>query len=256
MLRASVGYRVALAAGVILEVGGPFGLLAVAAALVCFFLVVFAAVIRQRGLRRVYLAASERRGMDALCVYCGSSPGADPAYVEAARELGGALAERDIALVYGGGSVGMMGAVADAVVDGGGDAYGVIPEALDDKEHAHPGLTELDVVESMHARKARMAERADGFAALPGGFGTLEEIVEVVTWAQLGFHANPCGFLNVEGYFDDLLAFFDHQTDEGFVADDHRDMVLVADTVPELLDDFDAYRSPVTESYVDDIEQT
>lgn len=194
--------------------------------------------------------------MDSLCVYCGSSPGERPAYLEAARELGRTLAEADVTLVYGGGNVGMMGAVADAVLDAGGDAHGVIPEALAGKEHAHPGLTELETVDSMHTRKARMVELADGFVALPGGFGTLEEIVEVLTWAQLGFHTNPCGFLNVDGYYDDLLAFFDHQHGEGFVSDDHRGMVVVADDADGLLADFEAYEPPRVKEYVTDVEQT
>lgn len=192
--------------------------------------------------------------MDALCVYCGSSPGENPAYVAAAEELGRALAERDVALVFGGGEVGMMGAVASATLDAGGEAYGVIPEALAEREHAHDGLTELEVVESMHARKARMAELADGFVALPGGFGTLEEIIEVLTWAQLGFHQSPCGFLNVAGYFDDLLSFFDHQREEGFVSDTHREMVVVADSVEDLFDSFERYDPPNVPEYVEESE--
>ncbi|WP_435096990.1 TIGR00730 family Rossman fold protein [Halarchaeum sp. P4] len=194
--------------------------------------------------------------MDTLCVYCGSSPGDRPEYVEAATALGEALAARDVTLVYGGGRVGMMGAVADAALAAGGDVHGVIPESLEAKEVAHSGLTELKVVESMHARKARMAELADGFVALPGGFGTLEEIVEVLTWAQLGFHGNPCGFLNVAGYYDDLAAFFDHQTDEGFVEAKHREMVVFADDIEELLAAYESYDAPSIKSVLSDAEET
>lgn len=186
--------------------------------------------------------------MDALCVYCGSSPGERPEYAAAAEELGRELADRDVTLVYGGGRVGLMGAVADAALDAGGDVHGVIPESLEAKEIAHSGLTRLDVVDSMHERKARMADLADGFVALPGGFGTLEEIVEVLTWAQLGFHQDPCGFLDVAGYYDDLVAFFDHQRAEGFVEGTHREMVVVADSVDELFDAYETYDAPPVKS--------
>ena len=194
--------------------------------------------------------------MDALCVYCGSSRGADPAFVEAARELGRALAARDVTLVYGGGHVGLMGEVADATLDAGGEAHGVIPESLADYEIAHRGLTELDVVESMHARKARMADLADGFVALPGGFGTLEEILEMLTWAQLGFHRDPCGLLNVAGYFDDLVSFFDHQRAEEFVERKHREMVVVAGTPAALFDAYAAYEPPTLKSVLTDPDRT
>jgi len=182
--------------------------------------------------------------MDSICVYCGSRPGADPAYTEAAAALGEALAEQDITLVYGGGHVGMMGTVADAVLDAGGEVVGVIPEALADAEQAHEGVTELLVVDSMHERKQTMADRSEGFVALPGGFGTLEEIIEVLTWSQLGIHRKPCGFLNVGGYFDDLFAFFDHQRNEAFVDERHREMVVVAAEPTDLLARFDAYEPP------------
>lgn len=194
--------------------------------------------------------------MNALCVYCGSHAGRNTAYVDAARNLGRTLADRDVALVFGGGQVGMMGAVANATLDAGGDAYGVIPAALAEREHAHDGVTDLEIVDSMHERKARMADLADGFVALPGGFGTLEEIVEVVTWAQLGFHSDPCGFLNVAGYFDDLLAFFDHQNAEGFVSDDNREMLVVADDPDELLNAYEAYRPPGVTEYITDEDET
>lgn len=194
--------------------------------------------------------------MDRLCVYCGSSEGRNSAYLDAARTLGREFAERGIDLVYGGGHVGMMGAVADATLDAGGEAYGVIPEALADREIAHKDLTELDVVDSMHTRKERMAELSDGFIALPGGFGTLAELMEVLTWAQLGFHRDPCGFLNVADYFTHLIDFFDHQLNEGFVSSDHRDMVVVTTDVENLLDQFTDYGPPAVKEYTMDEDQT
>lgn len=194
--------------------------------------------------------------MDRLCVYCGSSEGRNSAYLDAARTLGRVFTERGIDLVYGGGHVGMMGTVADATLDAGGEAYGVMPEALVDREIAHEGLTELDVVDSMHARKERMAELSDGFIALPGGFGTLEELMEVLTWAQLGFHRDPCGFLNVAGYFSQLIDFFDHQVNEGFVSPDHRDMVVVTEDVEDLLDQFAVYDPPAVKEYITNEDQT
>jgi hypothetical protein len=174
--------------------------------------------------------------------------------VEAARAFGEALVARDLGVVYGGGHVGMMGALADAVLDAGGEAIGVIPEALADREQAHTALTELHVVESMHERKRRMVELSDGFAALPGGLGTAEEIFEVLTWAQLGFHDHPCGFLNVAGYYDDLTAFLDHATDEAFVHPDHRDIVHVESDPATLLDAFAAYEPPAVEKVIDEDE--
>lgn len=194
--------------------------------------------------------------MDRICVYCGSSPGRDPAYREAAERFGRTLAERDLGLVFGGGHVGLMGAVADATLTAGGEAHGVIPAALEERELTHEGLTHLDVVESMHARKERMAELADGFVALPGGFGTLEELMEVLTWAQLGFHYKPCGVLNVAGYYSSLSSFFDQQVAAGFVAQDHRDMLIVADDADELLDAFAAYEPPPVKRWVTEEDQT
>src|ERR1051326_7718022 len=144
-----------------------------------------------------------------ICVFCGSSRGGNPVYAEAARRLGAALAERGIGLVYGGGQIGLMGIVADAVMAAGGEGIGGIPEALALKEVAHEGLTELRVVGSMHERKALMADLAHAFIAMPGGFGTFEEFCEIVTWAQLGMHTKPCGLLNVNGFYDPLLALFD-----------------------------------------------
>jgi uncharacterized protein (TIGR00730 family) len=192
--------------------------------------------------------------MDRLCVYCGSRPGTDPAFRSSAASFGRLLAERGLGLVYGGGDVGLMGAVADGALDAGGEVYGVIPESLADREVAHDGLTELHVVDSMHTRKRRMADLADGFVALPGGFGTLEELVEMVTWAQLGFHTDPCGLLNVAGYYDGLVSFFETQIEAGFVDPEHRDLLTVTDDPSDLLDRFEAYESPVTDRLVDDSE--
>jgi len=194
--------------------------------------------------------------MDRICVYCGSSPGRDQTYRTAAERFGRALAARDVDLVYGGGHVGLMGTVADATLDAGGEAHGVIPAALEERELTHEGLTTLDVVDSMHARKERMADLADGFVALPGGFGTLEELLEVLTWAQLGFHQKPCGVLNVAGYFEDLIAFFDHQVEEGFVEPEHREMLIVAEENDALLDAFAAYEPPGVKRFITDEDQT
>ena len=182
--------------------------------------------------------------MKRICVYCGSSPGRDEIYVEAARELAGLLVSARMDLVYGGASKGLMGVLADSVLENGGKVSGVIPKALQDKEIAHTNLTELHVVDSMHERKSLMAILSDGFIAMPGGFGTLEEIIEVLTWGQLQFHAKPCGFLNVGGYFDHLLEFFDHAVAQGFLRRQHRDMLLVANTPAELLNLFERYEPP------------
>jgi uncharacterized protein (TIGR00730 family) len=161
-----------------------------------------------------------------ICVFCGSSPGARPEYADAAREMGRVLAESGTGLVYGGGRVGLMGIVADAVMQGGGEVIGVIPDALMRREVGHAGVTDLRVVGSMHERKAVMADLSDGFVAMPGGYGTFEEFCEVITWSQLGIHPKPCGLLNVAGYYAPLLAMFDHAVAEGFVRPPHRAMVL------------------------------
>lgn len=190
--------------------------------------------------------------MKRICVYCGASSGERPTYRDAAVDFGRLLADRDMGLVYGGGDVGLMGALADATLAADGDAHGVIPRTLVEREQAHRGLTELDVVDSMHERKARMAELADGFVALPGGYGTLEELLEMLTWAQLGFHRKPCGLLDVAGYYSGLAAFFDHQVEEGFVDRDHREMVIVADDGAELLDAFGSYDPPAVRRVVTD----
>src|SRR5216684_1279408 len=166
--------------------------------------------------------------MKRICVFCGSSLGARPAYKDAAQRLGELLAERGIGLVFGGGCVGMMGAVADAALAKGGEVIGVIPESLVRREIGHPGVTKLHVVETMHQRKALMADLSDAFIALPGGYGTLEEICEAVTWSQLGIQQKPCGLLNIEGYWDGLLAFLDHSVDEKFVRPENSELILVA----------------------------
>ena len=182
--------------------------------------------------------------MKSICVYCGSSPGRTEAYSKAAKQLGKSIAERNIKLVYGGASVGIMGIVADAVLEYGGQAVGVIPEALVRKEVAHHHLTELHITGSMHERKMLMSNLADGFIALPGGIGTLEEIAEIWTWAQLGFHKKPFGLLNIDGYYDSLIAFLDHTVVEQFVRQPHRSMLMV-ETVPDtLLDRFSSYVAP------------
>jgi uncharacterized protein (TIGR00730 family) len=186
-----------------------------------------------------------------ICVYCGSSPGSREAYAEKARALAETLVNRDIGLVYGGASIGLMGAVADHVLRLGGRAVGVIPEALMRKEVAHYQLTEQHVTHSMHERKMRMAELADGFIALPGGLGTLEELFEIWTWAQLGFHGKPCGLLNVEGYYDPLIEFLDHAVTEQFVRPSHRSMLIVEKEPEKLLDRFADYRAPAVKIWVE-----
>jgi uncharacterized protein (TIGR00730 family) len=182
------------------------------------------------------------RRMRRVCVFCGSSAGARPEYLAAARTLGRGLAERGVGVVYGGARVGLMGAVADAALAAGGDVTGVIPRALQEREIAHPGLTTLHVVASMHERKALMSEASDAFVTLPGGLGTLEELFEVWTWAQLGIHAKPCGVLNVAGYYTPLLDFLDRGVAEQFVRARYRSMLLVDDDVERLVDRLAAYR--------------
>jgi uncharacterized protein (TIGR00730 family) len=179
-----------------------------------------------------------------LAIFCGSNPGARPDYMDAARSLGRLLARRGIGVVYGGSNVGLMAALADAMGDELGDVIGVIPRMLVDREVANTALSDLRIVDSMHERKAMMAELADGFIALPGGIGTLEEFFETWTWAQLGMHAKPCGLLNVVGYFDPLLEFLDHAVAEKFVRDVHRSMVVVESDPVALLARFDSYKPP------------
>lgn len=182
--------------------------------------------------------------MKRICVFCGSSPGAKPEYSEAALELGHALADQDIGLVYGGGNVGLMGRIARAVLEKGGNVTGVIPKALVDKEVAFTDLDDLRVVGSMHERKALMAELSDGFIALPGGLGTIEEFVEVLTWAQLGIHQKPCGLLNVCQYYKKFSEFIDHVAGQNFIGKRHRELVLIDDSPESLLEKFASYRPP------------
>ncbi len=174
--------------------------------------------------------------MKRICLFCGSSPGVRPAYLDFARDFGTDLASRGLDLVYGGGRIGLMGAVADAVLAAGGKVIGVIPRSLADREVAHAGLTELHLVDTMHERKALMADLADGFAALPGGLGTLDEWFEIWTWAQLGYHQKPIGLLNFEGFFDPLLTFLDRLVAEGFVRPEHRALAVVAPDSPTLFE--------------------
>lgn len=189
--------------------------------------------------------------MKSICVFCGSSFGTRTGYAETATETGRLIAEQGYRLVYGGAKVGLMGTVADAALNAGGEVVGVLPRALEEKELAHEGLNELHLVSSMHERKALMADLSDAFIALPGGAGTLEEIFEVWTWGQLGYHRKPCGFLNVEGYYDQLIAFLDHQTQEAFTRKAMRDMVQIASTPQALIDLFKGYEAPETPKWID-----
>jgi uncharacterized protein (TIGR00730 family) len=189
--------------------------------------------------------------MNKICVFAGSNAGAHAGYRMAAQELGRALVRREVGLVYGGASVGLMGALADSVLDAGGHVTGIIPESLVAKEVAHQGLSELRVVASMHERKAVMSGLADGFIALPGGWGTLEEFFEVLTWAQLGLHRKPCGLLNAHGFFDRLIAFIDYSVNERFVRNENRAMVLVSNAGDELLQRLEDYAPPIVEKWID-----
>src|ERR1700692_1789691 len=180
--------------------------------------------------------------MKRICVFCGSSPGSRPEYGAAAEKMGAELVRRNIGLVYGGGNVGLMGMIADAVLRAGGEAQGVIPEHLMALEVGHKEITKLHVVRSMHERKALMADLSDAFIALPGGFGTLEEFCEVVTWTQLGLHAKPCGILNVLEYYSPLLAMFDHAVEERFLKPENRALVLARASPAELLRALEQWR--------------
>ena len=185
-----------------------------------------------------------------ICVYCGSNPGRRREYTEAAESLARELASRGIGLVYGGASVGIMGRLADAVLAHGGEVTGVIPQMLVDKEVAHPGLSELKIVRSMHERKATMADLSDGFIALPGGLGTLEELFEILTWALLGLHRKPCALLNVAGYYAHLSAFLDHATGEQFIKPAHRALLLIDDRQDRLLEKMAGYQPAGVEKWI------
>jgi hypothetical protein len=189
--------------------------------------------------------------MKRICVFCGSSPGALPAYAEAAGRLGRLLAGRGLGLVYGGGNVGLMGVVAAAVIAAGGEVTGVIPRALVRREVGHGGLPDLRIVGTMHERKALMAELADGFIALPGGIGTLDEWFEIWTWAQLGLHRKPCGLLDVAGYYGPLITFLDHMVEQRFLRKSHRALVLVDDDPERLLDRMAGFAPPTVEKWID-----
>lgn len=189
--------------------------------------------------------------MKAVCVFCGSSSGVRPEYRAAAEQLGRAIVEAGLTLVYGGGRVGLMGALGDAAMAAGGRVIGVTPRRLVEKEVAHHGLTELRVVESMHERKAMMAELSDAFVAMPGGVGTFEEFFEVLTWSQLGFHAKPCGLLNVSGYYDPMLSFLDHSVEQGFVRAEHRAIVLTDSEPAQLLERLATFDMPIVPKWID-----
>lgn len=187
--------------------------------------------------------------MRRVCVYCGSNPGKRPEYTVAAKELADVLVRHEIELVYGGSDKGIMGVIADAVLEQGGKVHGVIPQFLIEKEIAHQGLTEMHVVASMHARKTMMAALSDGFIAMPGGYGTLEEIIEITTWGQLRFHDKPCGLLNTDGYFDHLLAYLRHANAEGFLRRENLDMMLVDSDPVGLIQKFERYEAPRVEKW-------
>lgn len=188
--------------------------------------------------------------MKTVCVFCGSGAGVREDYAKAARELGSAMASRGLRLIFGGGRVGLMGVVADAVMGAGGEAVGVMPKALLEEEVGHQRVTDLRVVGTMHERKALMAEMSDAFVALPGGYGTFEELLETLTWSQLGLHEKPCGLLNVAGFYDPLLALFDHATAEGFIRVEHRALALIEQHPERMLDLLEGYTPPSTGEWV------
>jgi uncharacterized protein (TIGR00730 family) len=189
--------------------------------------------------------------LSSVSVYCASSSGVDPAFATAAAAVGRLLAERNVRLIYGGGHVGLMGILADAVLEHGGEVHGVITRALERKEIAHAGLTTLEVVETMHERKALMADAADAFVMLPGGFGTWEEFLEALTWTQLGVHLKPCGVLNVAGFFDPLIALIDQATKQRFVRREHRDLLVIDFDPSTLLDRLGAWEPVIFDKWVD-----
>ncbi|MBI1939111.1 MAG: TIGR00730 family Rossman fold protein [Ignavibacteriales bacterium] len=188
--------------------------------------------------------------MKRICVYCGSSSGSMPEYVQAARSLGKIIVENNLSLVYGGASVGLMGEVADSVLQEGGEAIGIITNSLIEKEVAHKNLTNLHVVDTLSERKTMMAELSDGFVALPGGYGTLDELFEILTLAQLGFHNKPCGVLNVNSYFDKLFEFIDTAVSEQFIKDIHRSIILIDENPDVLIKKFFGYKAPVVDKWI------
>ncbi|WP_156291891.1 LOG family protein [Oceanobacillus salinisoli] len=187
--------------------------------------------------------------MKRLAVFCGSSNGASEVYKEGAVQLGKELAKRNITLVYGGASVGIMGALADTVLNEGGKVIGVIPKLLEEREISHQHLTELYTVDTMHERKAKMADLADGFIALPGGPGTLEEFFEIFTWAQIGLHQKPCGLLNINNYYNPLISLFDHMVEQEFLQDKYRSMAIIKSDPRMLIDRFNTYEPPTIKTY-------
>jgi uncharacterized protein (TIGR00730 family) len=189
--------------------------------------------------------------LSSVCVFCGSNGGADPAYLAAAEAVGAGLAQRGIRIVYGGGRVGLMGALADSARAAGGEVVGVMPQALVDREIGHTGIDDLRVVDTMHERKALMVELADAFVALPGGIGTLEELFEVYTWAQLGIHAKPLALLDVAGYYEPLAAFLDHAVAQRFLRAETRAMLAVADSIEDVLETFERWRPPAMHKWID-----
>ena len=193
--------------------------------------------------------------LKSVTVFCGSSMGVDPAFEKAAYQMGVQLAASGLRLVYGGAKVGLMGAVANGALDGGAEVIGVIPRFLSNVELAHKGLTELIVVESMHERKAKMAERSDGFIALPGGFGTLEEVFEILTWGQLALHQKPVGLLNTLGFYDHLLALLDHMVDQGLLKKVNKDMLLVDSSIERLLEKMRSYQPPTEGKWLGGVEK-
>lgn len=194
----------------------------------------------------------QQHELNALCLYCGSRPGNNPRYCEVAARLGEQLAQRGIQLVYGGASEGMMGAAADAALQAGGDVVGILPAGLASREKAHVELTQLHVVDSMHERKAMMERISDGFIALPGGLGTLEELCEVTTWAQLGIHRKPVGVCDVENYFEGFLSFLDHAVDTGFLPPQHRQLLIVDDEPGTLLDEMAQFEPFIERTWLDE----
>jgi uncharacterized protein (TIGR00730 family) len=195
-------------------------------------------------------------GFERVCVYAGSAPGASPAYADVSRRIVGEVVRRGAGVVYGGGSLGLMGVLADAAVDAGGEVIGVIPRFLDEREIGHHGVTDLRVVETMHERKMLMADLSDAFIALPGGIGTLEELIETLSWSQLGLHRKPMGLLDVRGYWDPLVRLLDHATQQSFIRDDHRSLLLSAEDPDALLDAMLAWRPPPGNGWLSSREET